>query len=114
MAAEVLDTDGYDAAWAVGDAAAYDHLNRDAETFAAMIVDLDLGRGTTGFDVARHARALRPDLPVLYISGVDDGSSVGRFGVPGSSFLRKPFTPDELIEQLQLQLEVAPSRRSAR
>jgi predicted esterase len=32
-----------------------------------MIVDVTLGTGTTGFDVARFARQLDPHLAVIYV-----------------------------------------------
>ena len=70
----------------------------------ALILDVNLGAGTTGFDVARFARQVMPGLPVIYVSGEASPTSFQTFGVPDSDFLEKPFTPDELLEKLQARI----------
>jgi CheY-like chemotaxis protein len=69
--------------------------------FLAVIVDVNLGQGTTGFDVARFARERRPEVPVIYTTGDDMARLVQLFAVADSDFLRKPFAPGELIEILR-------------
>jgi len=69
-------------------------------TFRALVVDVDLGAGTTGFDVARFARRVIPDLLVIYVSGATSNASLEAFGVPDAQFLQKPFTPHELLGRL--------------
>lgn len=69
--------------------------------FAALLVDINLGVGTTGFDVARFARQVNGAMPVLYISGQASEASFRAFGVPGSLFLAKPFTPIELVRSVR-------------
>lgn len=85
------------ASTALSDARAYAALSETA--FDALIVDVNLGEGTTGYDVARFARRLNPALPVLYLSG---GSPdwVTAFGVKGSEFMAKPFEEQELLATL--------------
>lgn len=75
-------------------------------TFMALIVDVNLGRGVTGFDIARFARQVIPEIAVLYISGESSQDAVASHGVKDSGFLQKPFTPDELIDALKVRLEV--------
>ena len=53
-----------------------------------------LGRGTTGYDVARRARQLNGGLPVVYITSHDLHAS--RFGVEDGVLMLKPFLPSEL------------------
>jgi DNA-binding NtrC family response regulator len=72
--------------------------------FMALVVDVNLGEGVTGYDVARFARRVIPEIAVLYISGESSEAAVQSFGVEGSGFLQKPFTPDELLEALDLRL----------
>jgi two-component system, cell cycle response regulator CpdR len=110
---DILDPHGFQVTCALGDDAAYQVLSRRPADYLAFIIDIDLGEGTTGFDVARYARRLAPQTPVIFMSGVGDGTSVGRFGVPGASFLRKPFTPEELVEAVQ-QASPPPPERSGR
>ena len=76
-------------------------------TYKALIVDINLGKGTTGFDVARFARQVVPHLPVIYVTGEADQESFRAFGVPDSDFLEKPFTPEELLGIVKSRLEDA-------
>ena len=68
---------------------------------AALVIDINLGAGTTGFDVARFARQQIPGLRVVYMSGESRPDSVKTFGVPGSAFLTKPFAMAELKAALE-------------
>ena len=83
------------------DREAYEAL-RTGERFGCMIVDVNLGMGTTGFDVARFARQLDPQLAVIYVSGQTSEASFKAFGVAGSLFLQKPFLPDDLLERVRM------------
>lgn len=66
--------------------------------YRALVTDIHLGDdpATTGWDVARHARELQPDLPVVYITGggADEWTSQG---VPNSMLVKKPFAPAQVI-----------------
>ncbi|MCR5868079.1 MULTISPECIES: response regulator [Aquincola] len=56
--------------------------------------------GETGVDLALKLRDIRPELPVLFVSGhVDRG--VITTAVPGAQLLRKPFRVDELMGALR-------------
>jgi DNA-binding NtrC family response regulator len=70
----------------------------------AMVVDVNLGEGTTGFDVARFARQLHPNLAVVYVTGESSAASFTACKVPDSDFLLKPFDPDDLLAKLQSRL----------
>jgi DNA-binding response OmpR family regulator len=98
LLADMLEADGFVAHCVQTDRGAYDALRHD-RSFACMIVDVNLGSGTTGYDVARFARQIDPTLPVIYVSGQTSPSSFEANGVPGSLFLAKPFTTDELLDQ---------------
>jgi DNA-binding response OmpR family regulator len=85
------------------DRAAYAILETEALSFSLLVADVNLGEGTTGFDVARRARALNPDLKVIYITG--GATQVGRFGVEGAEVFPKPFTPRELADRAMAVLK---------
>jgi CheY-like chemotaxis protein len=52
--------------------------------------------------VAERLRAARPDLPVLFMSGYAREALDGRSLLDGrTSFLPKPFTPDQLLEKVR-------------
>lgn len=69
------------------------------ERLSALVTDIDLGPGAGGFDVARHARAADPSLPVVYISGTAWRRQASE-GVEGSQFIAKPFDPRQIMEAL--------------
>ncbi len=62
-----------------------------------LITDVVLPRGMNGSDVARAARLIRTDLPVLFISGYTRGIVIdGGDGWERVYSLAKPFSVDEL------------------
>ena len=91
---------GYEVVCASNDHAAYTTLQKEARSFRALIVDINLGKGTTGFDVARRARRLNPNVPVVYVTG-GDPSSVEVHAVDGAALVLKPFDRDDLLTALE-------------
>ena len=85
------------------DREAYDVLPTQPK-FTVLLVDVNLGAGTTGFDVARFARQVIPDVAVVYVSGQASPHSFKAFGVPDSAFVAKPFTADELLEAVRSKI----------
>jgi DNA-binding response OmpR family regulator len=83
------------------DREAYEAL-RSGRGFACMVVDVNLGAGVTGYDLARFARTLDPALPVIYVSGQISEASFKANGVTGALFLPKPFSPGELMERVHM------------
>ena len=97
LMSEVLEEAGFEVHCIQTDRGAYTALS-GVLAYDALVVDVNLGPGVTGFDVARFARRMRPSLAVVYVSGDANASSFRAFGVPGSAFVAKPFTPDELVD----------------
>jgi PAS domain S-box-containing protein len=57
--------------------------------------------GLDGTELARRAATVRPDLPILFMSGYTDHDIVRRGLLdPNQPFLQKPFTPDALIRRV--------------
>ena len=71
-----------------------------------LLTDVILSGGTNGVQLAQEALELRPDLPVLYISGFADHAFADA-GVSASSidFLPKPFTRAELAARVSRALK---------
>lgn len=95
---DALERRGLTVRTAETDEHAYAILEAEARSFNVLIADINLGVGTTGFDVARRARQLHPDLRVVYITG--HAAHLDRFGVPDAVMFPKPFYPDELAERV--------------
>lgn len=100
LLSDILHEAGFDTVCVNSDRQAYAALSHAAR-YSALIVDINLGPGTTGFDVARYARHMSENLPVIYVTGQSAFSSFKAFGVPGSAFVPKPFETDDLIGQLR-------------
>ncbi len=96
---ETLKDSGFDAFGVHCAAAAFEAVDKNAKLFA-LVTDIDLGAGPDGFEVARHARAANPHLPVVFISGTAAARHRAE-GVEGSEFLGKPFRPPEIVEALR-------------
>lgn len=78
------------------------------EHFDLLITNIRLKDGPDGWALARRARELRPDIPVLFISG-DSMAKHRSDGVPGSCMLAKPFRPEELEKALASLLRHQPT-----
>lgn len=62
----------------------------------ALVTDINLLQATNGWDVARRARELYPNLPVVYVTSVaaDEWTSQG---VPKSLLIAKPFAAAQIV-----------------
>jgi DNA-binding response OmpR family regulator len=80
------------------DQAAYALLEAEPRSFKMLVADINLGEGADGFDVARRARRLNPDLKVIYITG--HAAQFGKYTVEGGEIFPKPFNPTELADRV--------------
>jgi DNA-binding NtrC family response regulator len=64
-------------------------LSADKDTFRALLTDVNLAGQLSGWAVAQRVREIKPDMPVIYMTGgsADEWPS---HGVPGSILLVKP------------------------
>jgi CheY-like chemotaxis protein len=76
----------------------------------ALISDVVLP-GIAGPELARRVRALRPDVPVLFISGFVDSARLSPGDLDGGRVLRKPFSPRQLVDAAA---ELLAARRGGR
>jgi CheY-like chemotaxis protein len=76
--------------------------------YRALVTDINLGRDNIdGWDVARHAREIDPNFPVIYMSGKDADDWASQ-GVPNSIMLAKPFAPAQLVTAVSQLLNASP------
>ncbi|HEX4712543.1 response regulator transcription factor [Phenylobacterium sp.] len=88
------------------DRTAFQRLEGEPRSFAAIVTDINLGPGVTGFDIARRARSLNEAIKVVYISG--QGPHSDQFGVEAALTVDKPFEPRRLAEQIATFVRGAP------
>ena len=65
-----------------------------------LFTDINLPGGMTGAELARRARALKPELPVVYASGRYRGDDLEGL-VPHAAFLPKPYDQRKLANVLE-------------
>ena len=78
---------------APGGAVALELLDRPGQSVDLLVVDFAMP-GMNGVEVARRARAVRPGLEVLFITGYADLSALA--GTPEERIVQKPFRDGEL------------------
>ena len=78
------------------DAAAGMHrIDSLGSDLSALVTDIRLGSGS-GWVLAKHARRVNHDLPVVYMSG-DSAADWTVEGVPASIMIQKPFAVEQIV-----------------
>jgi CheY-like chemotaxis protein len=92
VVSDALSEGGFEAAVAQSGEEAITLLQGVRTHYRALITDINLRGSLDGWEVAKRARELNPDVPVIYMTGAaaDDWASCG---VPNSLLLKKPFAP---------------------
>jgi CheY-like chemotaxis protein len=78
---------------------ALDYINAGGAV-DVLFTDINLPGRMTGAELARQARALKPELPVVYASGRYRGDDLDGL-VPHSAFMPKPFDQRKLQHVLE-------------
>jgi signal transduction histidine kinase/ActR/RegA family two-component response regulator len=105
LAVELLQRLGY-RTLAAGDAAAALWLLADSQGVSLLLADMVLPGGKNGAELAREVKHLRPDLPVLFMSGYTENAVIhnGRLD-EGVRLLEKPFTSNALAIAVRQALD---------
>lgn len=109
MVEDALTEAGYSVITAMSGSEAIALLDGGAHEFAGLITDIRMGSGPDGWDVARHARELKPAFPVVYMTG-DSSHDWAARGVPNSALVQKPFAPAQVITAISNLLNEAATR----
>lgn len=70
--------------------------------FALILTDVKMP-GQDGFEMIRRARKIRPDIPILMMTGYLTNKTMEkgrRYGA--DNYIAKPFTPDELVDAVNI------------
>ena len=102
-----LEEDGYEILSAESGEEAIALLDKRKD-IRGVIADVRLGgeRKVSGWDVARRAREMYPDIAVVYMSG-DSGVDWTAQGVPKSVMVVKPFAMSQIATAIANQLNEA-------
>jgi len=104
---DALTEGGFEAAIAESGEEATTLLNGNETEYRALVTDINLSGKLDGWDVARHAREIDPNFPVIYMTGAA-ANQWPISGVPNSILLSKPFAPAQLVTALSQLLNAAP------
>jgi len=104
VARRLLESFGLTVVEATGGAEAITMFVDEADTIDAILLDLtmpDVG----GAQVFRAVRAIRPDVPVVLMSGYHEDEASAAFDGQGlAGFVQKPFTPADLSRRMRVAL----------
>jgi DNA-binding response OmpR family regulator len=94
---ESLTDGGFEIVLASSGENAVELLDASDGKYRALVTDINLEPDKLdGWDVARHAREIDPNFPVVYMTGKDADDWASK-GVPNSIMLAKPFAPAQLV-----------------
>jgi CheY-like chemotaxis protein len=79
--------------------------SRSAE-LSGLVTDIRLPGGADGWEIARHARELKADLPVVYTTA-DSASEWPAQGVPNSVVIQKPYAGAQLLTAISTLITAA-------
>jgi two-component system CheB/CheR fusion protein len=104
IAERALTRAGYDVLLAADGTEGSRVFSRNKNRISLVILDLTMPK-SGGEDTLRRLKKARKDIPVILTSGYDETESMRRFGEEDlAGFLRKPFTIDRLLEQVNALL----------
>ena len=105
LVTDVLEELGYAAVEAADGASGLKVLRSDLR-IDLLVTDVGLPGGMNGRQVADAARALRPELKVLFITGYAENAAItGGHLDPGMQVLTKPFAMDDLAGRIRSLIE---------
>jgi len=105
---ETLEIQGYQVVWETDGARVVQHLG----SFDPEICVLDIMLpNVDGYELCRQIKALKPELPVLFLTAKTETSDLVRgFEAGGTDYIRKPFSIEEVIVRIENQLALAKSK----
>jgi CheY-like chemotaxis protein len=96
-----LEDDGYKVMLAESGEEGVKLLKKHKDSVQGLVTDIRLGgeRRMSGWEIARHARELNPEIAIVYMSG-DSSEDWAVDGVPKSIMVGKPFAVSQISTAL--------------
>ena len=104
---DALTDGGFEPAIAPSGEEAVTLLKGDKSKYRALVTDINLLGRLDGWQVAKQAREIDPDFPIVYITGANADQWASQ-GVPNSALLMKPFAPAQLVTAVSQLLNSVP------
>jgi len=96
MVEVALSDGGFEPAIAASGEEAVTLLKGGLTKYRALVTDINLRGRMDGWEVAKRAREIDPEFPIVYMTGTS-ADEYGSQGVPNSILLNKPFAPAQLV-----------------
>jgi CheY-like chemotaxis protein len=93
---EALTDGGFEPAIAASGEEAVTLLKGIKGKYRALVTDIQLRGVMDGWEVAKRAREIDPEFPIIYMTG-GNAAEWPSHGVPNSILLTKPFAPAQLV-----------------
>lgn len=106
VAQDALEAGGYIVVPAQTSAEALKLLKSRSAKLSGLVTDIRLPGPSDGWEIARHARELRPDLPVVYTTA-DSAVEWPARGVPNSVVVQKPYAGAQLLTAISTLITAA-------
>ena len=87
-------------------------LDSKCAELSGLVTDIRLPGGADGWEIARHARELKPDLPVVYTTA-DSAAEWPAQGVPNSLVVQKPYAGAQLLTAISTLMTAADTNRTS-
>lgn len=91
--------EGFQVVTAINGSKAVEAFEADPTHIDAVVTDINLGKGPTGWELARQVRQRKPEMPIVYMTG-DSSQEWEAEGVPKSVLIPKPFVHAQVITAL--------------
>ena len=109
---DALEAGGYTVLAAGNGEEAVQLLASRADEISGLITDIRLGSGPDGWQVARHAREVKPNMAIVYATG-DSAHEWASHGVPKSLLMQKPYAAAQAVSAISTLLTEADSNTAA-
>ncbi|MBX7532036.1 response regulator [Qipengyuania sp. 1XM1-15A] len=93
---DLFEEAGFEVLGASDASAAMALIDSHASRIEVLLTDIRLGKGPDGWDVARHARSQRDDLPLVFVSA-DSSADWSEANIDRSVMLAKPVADGDLL-----------------
>jgi DNA-binding response OmpR family regulator len=104
---EALSDGGFEPAIAASGEQAVMLLEDGKTKYRALVIDIHLSGKMYGWEVAKQAREIDPEFPIIYLTGKSADQWASN-GVPNSVLLAKPFAPAQLVTAVSQLLNTGP------
>ena len=112
VAQDALEAGGYTVVPVQLASEALEFLDSRISELSGLVTDIRLPGGPDGWEIARHARELKADIPVVFATA-DSAADWPVKGVPNSVVVQKPYAGAQLLTALSTLMTTADTNRTS-